>query len=275
MLNIVDKIIIVYETLLSIHVLLFRANIAESFNHIVINMLIIVWVLFIAKLSVQYQRQPFLFLHTFYPLFLLMWHYPQACDLRYSVISMSLDSLLIKWDLAIFKIPLYEVIPKKLNVFMLEIAHWIYFSYYLSLAIPAWCVYHQRHRRISEYLFVIVAANVIHQWLVILLPADGPVPLRAEIIPEGLLAIPIMDLIYKLHPGGGALPSLHVAGAMITTWYAHVFLPKHGQLWFLYFLAITISTFACCYHYPIDSLAGIITGWLCLKFLPLIYAKIK
>jgi len=274
MLNIVDKLIIMYELLLTVHVLIFIENVENFSSHLQMNAIIVFWIVGISWLANKYEKQPYKFLHTFYPVWLLIWHYPQACDLRYTVIPFSLDPLLIKWDLAIFRIPLYEVIPQKLNLLGLEIFHLFYFGYYLSLAVPAWIVYKQGHPKIAEFMFVIMATNFIHQWMVILIPADGPVPIRADIIPEGVLMIPIMNLVYELHTGGGAMPSLHAAGAIVTCSYANLFLPKWKTLWIILFCGITAATFVCCYHYPIDSLVGIFTGILCYRYLPGLYDQI-
>lgn len=274
MLNLVDKLILLYELLLTIHILLFNYNIPNWIGHIQLNIIISVWIFFSAWAEKYYDRQPFKFLHTFYPIFLLIWHYPQACELRYSVIPFSLDSFFSKWDLALFQLPLYEILPKKLNLIGLEIFHFIYFSYYLLLGIPAWIVYKSRHPKIPEYIFVITLTCIIHQWLIILIPVDGPVQLRQELIPDGILFIPIMNLIYQLDAGGGAFPSLHVAGTLITCIYANIFLPKLKPLWIFAFIAITLSTFICSYHYPLDSLIGGITGWLCYIYLPRIYVYI-
>ncbi len=273
MLNFTDKLIILYELLLTVHIFIFRSNIENVSGHLQMNIIVVLWIIIITFLAGKYDRQPFKFLHTFYPVWLLIWHYPQACDLRYSVIPFSLDPYLIQLDLAIFRIPLYEVIPQKLNLLGMEIFHLFYFGYYLSLAIPALIVYRQRHTKIAEFMFVIMATNFIHQWLVILIPADGPVPLRADLIPEGILMIPIMDLVYQLHTGGGAMPSLHVAGAVITCLYANKFLPNWTTLWVILFCGITAATFICCYHYPVDSLVGIFTGLVCYMYIPVIYKQ--
>ncbi len=275
MLNIIDKLLLLYELLLTVHILLFNFTIPDWAEHLQLNFIITGWIFFSAWAANHFKRQPFKFLHTFYPVFLLIWHYPQACELQYSVIPFSLDPMLIKWDLAIFKLPLYYVIPQKLNLLGLEIFHFFYFAYYLLLGVPAWIVYKKRHPKISEYIFVIIFTTTLHQWLLIFLPADGPIPLRSEIIPHGVLMIPIMNLIYTLHPGGGAFPSLHVAGAMITCVYANIFLPGRKWLWIIAFLLITFSTFVCSFHYPIDSLVGIFTGWICYIYAPRIYDYVR
>ncbi len=274
MLNLVDKFILLYELLLTVHILLFNHNIPDWIGHIQLNIIISGWVFFSAWAAKHFNQQPFKFLHTFYPIFLLIWHYPQACELRYSVIPYSLDYILSEWDLVLFRLPLYKVLPNKLNLIGFEIWHFIYFSYYLMLGIPAWIVYKSRHPKISEYIFVIAITSIIHQWFIIFIPVDGPVPLRPDIIPSGFLFIPIMDLIYLLDAGGGAFPSLHVAGALITCSYANKFLPINKYFLSILFCLITISTFVCSYHYPIDCLVGIFTGLLCYIYLPRIYEYI-
>ncbi|MCH7613586.1 MAG: phosphatase PAP2 family protein [Candidatus Marinimicrobia bacterium] len=271
MLNHIDKLILLYELLLTVHILLFNHNIPDWIGHIQLNIIISGWILFSAWAAKHVDRQPFKFLHTFYPIFLLIWHYPQACELRYSVIPFSLDHIIYEWDLVLFQLPLYEILPKKLNLMGLELFHFFYFTHYLILGIPAWIVYKSRHPKIPEYIFVLTLTFIIHQWFLIFIPADGPVLLRQEIMPDGLLFIPIMNLIYQLDAGGGAFPSLHVAGTLITCIYANTFLPKLKPLWIFAFAAITISTVICSYHYPLDSLIGGITGWLCYIYIPRIY----
>ncbi|MFQ6678806.1 MAG: phosphatase PAP2 family protein [Fidelibacterota bacterium] len=271
MLNPIDKLILLYELLLSAHILLFYNNISDWTGHLHLNLIISVWVMLSAWSVEHYDRQPFKFIHTFYPIFLLALHYPQACQLRYSVTPYNLDYIISKWDLLIFQIPLYKVIPATFNQIGMELWHFIYFSYYLMLGVPAWLVYKSRHPKILEYIFVITLTSIIHQWLIIIIPADGPVPMRPEVIPEGIFFIPLMDFIYQLDAGGGAFPSLHVAGALITTLYANKFLPKLKPIWIIAFVAIAFSTFVCSYHYPLDGLVGGITGWICYIYLPRIY----
>ena len=63
--------------------------------------------------------------------------------------------------------------------------------------------------------------------------------------------------------GGLAFPSTHVVASMVCAWFAgRVFFPRAWPAYALWFTAIAASTVVCGYHYPIDVLAGLLSGGL-------------
>jgi len=132
--------------------------------------------------------------------------------------------------------------------------------------------YGRQEPLVHEYLFVLLMAMLIQNWVVILFPAAGPVPLRSEVIPQGVFFIPIMNWIYRnLDNGGGAFPSLHSSAALIAAWYATRFFPAWKFPLLLFLGLVLLATVAGSFHYPIDTLGGLVTGTVALLFLPKLY----
>lgn len=113
----------------------------------------------------------------------------------------------------------------------------------------------------------------VHQWIFIFIPASGPVFLRGETMPEGFVFIPAMNWLYSTFDrGGGAFPSLHVAGAFVMVHYANRFFTKRYYSLNIYFVLISASTVICSFHYAIDVIAGAVTGWISLLIGSRIYS---
>jgi len=202
----------------------------------------------------------------------LIWLYPQVCLLRFTVIPQDLDPILIQWDTALFGEQVYRRIAVSLSLFWKEFFHGIYFFYYVSLGLFAMLAYRSQRRLVDTYLFTLILCMCIHQWGVVLFPSAGPIHLRTELIPDGILFIPIMDFIYyNVDKGGGAFPSLHSAAVLVVSIFGARMFPKWKIPIYLFCAGVLFSTFANLYHYPIDTIAGVLTGSLCIVFFPKLY----
>lgn len=273
--NPVDLTFLVYLSLLSFHLLFTGQNFSGWKTHIGINILIMCVITGLTSLSRRNKLPIVDFVHLFYPVFLLIWLYPQACMLRFTVIPDDLDAFIIAWDRALFGGDIYVTIAQNLNLFWMEIVHGIYFMYYISLGIFGMLAYRNQRHLVETYLFTLILCMCLHQCGVILFPSAGPMHLRAELIPEGVFFIPIMDFIYSnVDQGGGAFPSLHSAAVVVVCAFAVKMFPKFKWAIYLFMFAVLFSTFATTYHYPIDTLAGFITGVLCTLYLPGVHAYI-
>jgi membrane-associated phospholipid phosphatase len=61
---------------------------------------------------------------------------------------------------------------------------------------------------------------------------------------------------------GGAMPSSHVAGALVVVIYAFKYLKSWFWATLGLFIPMTFSTVYNSYHYATDIIAGLIAGWL-------------
>jgi membrane-associated phospholipid phosphatase len=275
-LNPVDKTLLIYLFTLTVHVVLAYDAALNPLLHIGANMFISVGIVLIALLNRKTHEPLIDFVHLFYPVCLLIWLFPQVCLLRFTVIPQDLDPIIMEWDTALFGEQIYVKIANVMNLFWKEFFHGIYFFYYGSLGAFAILAYRSQRRLADTYLFTLTLCMCIHQWGVVLFPSSGPIYLRTDLIPEGILFIPIMDFIYNnIDKGGGAFPSLHSAAVVIVSVFGGKMFPKWKIPIYLFCAAVLFSTFANLYHYPIDTLAGAFTGGLCAVLFPKLYDYIQ
>jgi len=205
------------------------------------------------------------FAHRWLPLVALAWLYGWAGEMRHLIVAADLDPVIERWDETLFPGHWHEV-SARLPAAAVELAHAAYFSYYLILFVPALVVLAagaRRAREVDRYLFWLTLAMVAHYALNFLLPVAGPLGDRAT-LPAGVLFVPLMNAFYAgFDRGGLAFPSTHVVAAMIAAGFAgRIFFPGRALAYALWFGAIALSTVVCGYHYPIDVLAGLLSGAL-------------
>jgi len=272
----VDAAVLIYNFTITLHILLSAGKLPDWSSLLIIHTAIFGGVVWLATNDFDSSNSIISWVKTLYPLALLVWFYPEVGLLRHTVIPQDLDPLLESWELAIFPYEFYISIPESLNMLKLEFLHASYFSYYLLFFIPVIAAQLRRYQRVNEYMFVVCASMFIHYWICILFPASGPIPLREEIMPSGILFIPIMNFIYSsaVNQGGAAFPSTHAAAAIICGWYAAFWFPKLKWFFVIVVSLILISTVACTYHYAIDTIAGTVTGIAALFGLKKLYGKL-
>lgn len=206
------------------------------------------------------------FLHLGYPLALLLALYPEAGALRHLIVPWDLDPLVAGWDDLLFPGRIHATVPPRLPVAVLELLHGVYFSYYLLLPLPALALWSRRaYAEMSAYVAVLTHCMLAHYAFSLLFPVSGPVALRAEVMPEGFLFLPLMERIYEgFDRGGVAFPSTHAAVTVIAGFFAARLFPRLRWLFALLAVGILVSTVLCTYHYSIDTAAGVLTGGLFL-----------
>ena len=267
--DIVDKILLGYLGSITVLVLLNIPRLPDWRVHLVANAFVIAVVVLIAGIHAVTRHSVAAFVHAFYPVVLLMWLYPQTGLLRHAVIARDLDDVVAGWDLALFRVEWYRVLPAALDVLSLELLHAVYFLYYGSLGLFAMAAFSKQRRLVGVYVFSLMTTMVVHMWFLMLFPASGPVSLRQHMIPDGVLFIPVMNLIYgNMDQGGGAFPSLHAAGAVMASLFACRFFPRWKLPILFFLMGVLVSTVACSFHYPIDTMGGTLTGLLCYRLVP-------
>ena len=203
------------------------------------------------------------FAHRWLPLVAIAWLYGWAGEMRNLVVARDLDPLVEGWDEALFP-GHWHALGARLPLPAVELAHAVYFSYYLLLFVPALAAGRRAAAATDRYLFWLTTALTAHFALNLLVPVAGPLATRHATMPSGVVFVPLMDGFYGAFDRGGlAFPSTHVVAAMIAAWFAgRVFFPRAALAYAAWFAAIAASTVLCGYHYPVDVLAGLVTGGL-------------
>jgi membrane-associated phospholipid phosphatase len=203
------------------------------------------------------------FAHRWLPLVAIAWLYGWAGEMRHLVIKHDLDGLVEGWDEALFP-GHWHALGARLPLAAIELAHAVYFSYYLLLFVPALAAGRRAAAASDRYLFWLTTALTAHFAANLFFPVAGPLATRHATMPAGVVFVPLMDGFYGAFDRGGlAFPSTHVVAAMIAAWFAgREFFPRAAWAYALWFAAIAVSTVVCGYHYPVDVVAGVVTGGL-------------
>ncbi|MBW2106079.1 MAG: phosphatase PAP2 family protein, partial [Deltaproteobacteria bacterium] len=107
-----------------------------------------------------------------------------------------------------------------------------------------------------ELLFTISLTFLSCYLFFIFFPAIGPIPLRQGLYRGCFTSI--MDLIYLFDTPGGALPSSHVAFAVICMLMILRKIRILGLILVPFVTSLIVATVYCRYHYAIDAAASII-----------------
>jgi len=264
-LRLIDQAVLFYNATIFIHIIASYKKLPNWPILLGIHILIFIVIWFIIKNDVENQKSFFNWLHIWYPLILLLWFYPETGMLRFTIFPRDLDPEFVLLETALFPQRFYFTVPLMLSVPLLEFLHIIYFSYFFLLFLPALITYRKNRAGVVEYLFVVVISMFVHYWFAIIFPVSGPTALREQVMPPGILFIPIMDFLYStVDQGGATFPSAYTATALIATAYAFRFFPRLRIFFLLWLFLILISTILCTFHYTIDTIAGIFTGTLLL-----------
>jgi membrane-associated phospholipid phosphatase len=190
------------------------------------------------------------------------------------------DEFVINIDKAIFGFPPYLLFREKYpSELMAQLSHFFYASFYILLIAPLTLLYFQERKtaisfesppefwtrtsRLKELQFVLMFTMLCCYIIFIIFPVKGPTDFHSTLFPEPGGIVAIMNFLFSNGDlDGGAMPSSHVAGALVIVIYTF----KYLRLWFWIalglFVPLIFSTVYNSYHYATDVIAGLIAGWL-------------
>lgn len=186
-----------------------------------------------------------------------------------------LDAKLIEVDQVLFGSELSLKLEKLITPFLTEAMMFAYVFYLPLLVLTAIIVYKSSgDKGLAEYLFVLSLSYSICYIGFILFPVASQMyfmPDKYSIPLEGGLFTYLSELIRQdLHFPGGSLPSPHCAAATVILWASY----KNNRKIFYVVLPIIIllyiSTVYGRFHYFMDSLTGILTGYFAILLYPII-----
>ena len=272
--NLTDRFVLFYNFTVTIYILVLFSSIQNWQLLLATHFLIFLLVFFLANKDRNGASPTIHWLHIWYPILLTLWFYSETGLIRHAIFPEDLDPILLRWETTLFPQRYYFTVPLSLSILTLELLHGAYFSYYLLLFIPGMIAYKNQEADVKKYIFIATVSFFISYWIFILFPSMGPTPLRSEVMPKGVFFIPLMNFLYTLFDkGGGAFPSSHVAVTIIAGWFGSQFFPKFKHIFFGWGAVIILSTVICCYHYTIDTITGIILGFLILIWGQKLYAR--
>jgi len=261
-----DYLVLIYGVFLTLVALVFGGRSGEANAFLTLDF----GILLILSVCIYFERRDFhsqiYWIHVWIPILTLALFYTQCTVFDNLVFPQTFDPLLQKWDKAVFGVTLNTTLaPFANSPFIDESMHGFYFSYYFMLFVPGLIMMLKRNPLVFEMIFTIAAMAYVHYIFFMLFPADGPLDYRSQLFGKGIVFIPLMDFIYQTsgQQGGGAFPSTHVSTVVVIMLFTAKYRRKSLWLTAPVTAGIVIATVYCSYHYAIDALAGIVSGFLC------------
>lgn len=185
------------------------------------------------------------------------------------------DAKLIELDRIFFGGELSLSLEKFITPYLTEAMMFAYVFYIPLLVITAILVFKSAgDKGLSEYLFVLSLSYIFCYIGFILFPVASPMyfmPEKYSISLEGGLFTYFSELIRQnLHFLGGSLPSPHCAAATVILWACYKYSRKTFYVILPSIILLYISTVYGRFHYFMDSLTGILTGYLAILIYPLL-----
>ena len=265
----VDKATFIYMAALSLLILIFHANLTNWMTYIIFNLGICVAVVLIANgLNHKAGRWSIFFRH-WYPLIFFILLYEETRHLVHLVFPQSFDPLINQLELAVFGVYPSVWMQKFICFGLNEYLMFSYcFYYFLLVVLGVGLFFSHKVKEFDDLLFTSAVAYYISYLGFVLFPVEGPrfalVANHQLEINGGFFTSLAQSLINFAGIQGGAMPSSHVAVAVVVLVYAK----RHHRI--LYYVlspliaSLLISTVYGRFHYVSDVGAGILVGGVSL-----------
>jgi membrane-associated phospholipid phosphatase len=257
-----DRITLFYNFVLVIFTLIFRVEITAYAYHLVFNLSVIIIVLL---LSLRRRRSlTVCTVSLWYPLVLYGLLYYQTGLINRVVVPQFLDDFFMNLDVRIFgEFPAFFLRGKHGNIFIDEFFHFFYFSYYLIIPLTGILLFRKDAKLFESFVFQLSSLFYLCFAIFILLPVEGPIPLRNEYYHQGGPVQAIVDFIYARGENpGAAFPSSHVAATFLVAWWGSTYFERMRIFYWLTCLFLSIATVYCMFHYAVDVIGGLLLGVL-------------
>ena len=215
------------------------------------------------------------FLHDWYPLGMFILCFEEVSRLSFLVRYGWQDHYILAIESRLFSLPPTVWLGQHGSWMLTEILEIGYFSYFVLLMIVGGTLYARQDKLpFRQVMGATVLAYLMCYVVFILVPTEGPAHTLAAQhnfpLPGGgpfHWMVQVIQSNAGVH--GNAFPSAHVAGGVVSLFFACKYIPRLG-------LALTPLVFLLCigavydrYHYVSDVIAGIVVGviasWIIVK----------
>ena len=201
-----------------------------------------------------------------YPLALMPWLYLELATLNASIFNgRYFDALIQGWERTLFGgQPSHELAALHPSLWLSELLHASYLSYYFIIFAPPLILYLQgRRSEQRRTVFTVMLAFFVHYLFFMFFPVQGPRYLFAA--PGGVIAQgKVYQLAHRvLEAGssrGAAFPSSHVGVSVAQTIMTIKYLPRLAPLFIVLAIGLTVGAVYAGFHYATDAITGLILG---------------
>jgi membrane-associated phospholipid phosphatase len=261
----VEKTTLLYLAVLSLLILLFAANQENWLIYLAFNLAVWANIFFMAN-ATNHATNPWLkFVRHFYPLLFFILLYQETRHLVHIVFPRWFDPLITSLELKIFGVYPTVWMQKFVSSALNEYLMFTYSFYYLLLLILGLGLFFKnRIDQLDNLTFTSAVAYYISFLGFILFPVEGPRHALSNLYNmelQGAFFTPFAQgLINAAGIHGGAMPSSHVAVALVVLIYARRYHRPLCYLLSLPILSLFVSTVYGRFHYVSDVAAGLLVG---------------
>ncbi len=218
----------------------------------------------------HHPKTPILrFLSHWYPLGLSAFFFEEIHSIVHIIHERWFDAYLINFDFAMFGAHPTVWFEQYISYGLTETMNFFYFAYWPLIPALALLLWLRTKEQFSSYVFALCLSYYCCYLVFIFFPIEGPYHTLRQLqsintMPGGLFTH-LVDLVEKhgrIH--GGAFPSAHIAGSVVSTIAAFRYSRKPGIIVLILALGVCAATVYGRYHYAVDIWGGIFValfGW--------------
>ncbi|MCI0353918.1 MAG: phosphatase PAP2 family protein [Acidobacteria bacterium] len=209
------------------------------------------------------DRQPWRFLHGWYPLLMFIVCFEETARLSFLFVDHWQDAYLLSLEARLFAVPPTVWLQQFASRWTTEILEVGYFSYFVLLMIVGGVLSRGKDQRPFRQVMTASVLSYMLCYVVFLaFPTEGPAHTLRALHTAPLEGGPfhfLVNLIQK-HGGvhGNAFPSSHVAAAVVALIYAWRYVPRLGAALTPLVILLCVGAVYDRYHYVLDIVGGIV-----------------
>jgi membrane-associated phospholipid phosphatase len=260
-----EKATFIYMAVLSLLILIFHANLTRWLNLLGFNLCVCLFMFLVASILDHKPTGWRFFFRHFYPPILFTALYEENRYLIHMVFPNLFDNLINRFELTVFGIHPTIWMQKFISFGLSEYMMFSYvFYYFLILILGLGLFFSHKIRELDNFFFTTAITFFFSYLGFIFFPVAGPRFALADLhhveLGGGLISHFAQYLIGRAGIQGGAMPSSHVAVALVVLVYAN----RYHRLLFYVLSPLVFSLFVATvygrFHYVSDVIAGLLVG---------------
>lgn len=273
--NLTDRLSLLYITFVGMLLALSPHPIEKRTKLLAIHLGLTVMIAVFAYFR-HHPKTPILrFLSHWYPLGLSAFFFEEIHSIVHIIHQRWFDAYLINFDYAMFGAHPTVWIEQHISYGLTEAMNFFYFTYWPLIPALALLLWFRNQEQFSNFVFALCLSYFCCYLVFIFFPIEGPYHTLRQLqivnaMPGGIFTH-LVDLVEKhgrIH--GGAFPSAHVAGSVVSTIAAFRYSRKLGMIVLILTLGVCAATVYGRYHYAVDIWGGISVAvfgcWIANKF---------
>ena len=262
-----DKATLLYMTVLSLLILAFHDNQKNWLMYVIFNLAVCASIVLIVNATNNNSNPGIKFFRHLYPLLFFIVLYEETRNLVHMIFPGWFDPLINHLELKVFDVYPTVWMQKFISSALNEYFMFTYSFYYLLLLILGLGLFFRKKiEELDNLTFTSAVAYYISFLGFIFFPVEGPrhaLSALHNLELEGAFFTPLAQGLIKvagIH--GGAMPSSHVAVALVVLIYARRYHRFLYCILSLPILSLFVSTVYGRFHYVSDVVAGLLVGWV-------------